>query len=89
VRNEQQLGTQGRLLVAVADPAGAVDSYGHKISYEINLADATTIADRTPPVELVPNPLDKNVYRAVSRTVAQKAIQQGLERVEFITYEEE
>jgi malic enzyme len=53
------------------------------------LAAATTIADQTPPDELVPNPLDKNVHQAVARAVAQKAIQQGLARAEFVSYVEE
>ncbi len=51
---------------------GAVDSYATRISHEMYLAAATAIADQTPPDELVPNPLDKNVHRAVARAVAQK-----------------
>jgi malic enzyme len=53
------------------------------------LAAASAIADLTPPDELVPNPLDKNVHRAVARKVAQTAIQQGLARAEFIPYVED
>jgi len=68
---------------------GAVDSYATRISHEMYLAAATTIADQTPPDELVPNPLDKNVHRAVARAVALKAIQQGLARAEFVPYAEE
>jgi malate dehydrogenase (oxaloacetate-decarboxylating) len=68
---------------------GAVDSYATRISHEMYLAAAITIADQTPPDELVPNPLDKNVHRAVARAVAQKAIQQGLARAEFVPYVEE
>ncbi len=68
---------------------GAVDSYATRISHEMYLAAALTIADQTPPDELVPNPLDKNVHRAVARAVAQKAIQQGLARAEFVPYVEE
>jgi len=68
---------------------GAVDSYATRISHEMYLAAATAIADQTPPDELVPNPLDKNVHRAVARAVAQKAIQQGLARAEFVPYVEE
>jgi malic enzyme len=41
------------------------------------LAAAFAIADHTPPDELVPNPLDKNVHRAVARAVAMKVMQQG------------
>jgi malate dehydrogenase (oxaloacetate-decarboxylating) len=68
---------------------GAVDSYATRISHEMYLAAAIAIADQTPPDELVPNPLDKNVHRAVARAVAQKAIQQGLARAEFVPYVEE
>jgi malate dehydrogenase (oxaloacetate-decarboxylating) len=68
---------------------GAVDSYATQISHEMYLAAATAIADQTPPDELVPNPLDKNLHRAVARAVAQKAIQQGLARAEFVSYVEE
>jgi malate dehydrogenase (oxaloacetate-decarboxylating) len=68
---------------------GAVDSYAMRISHEMYLAAAITIADQTPPDELVPNPLDKNVHRAVARAVAQKAIQQGLARTDFVPYVEE
>jgi malate dehydrogenase (oxaloacetate-decarboxylating) len=68
---------------------GAVDSYATCISHEMYLAAATAIADQTPHDELVPNPLDKNVHRAVARAVAQMAIQQGLARAEFVPYVEE
>lgn len=68
---------------------GAVDAYAYRISHEMYLAAAITIADQTPPDELVPNPLDKSVHRAVARAVAQKAIQQGLARAEFVPYVEE
>jgi malate dehydrogenase (oxaloacetate-decarboxylating) len=68
---------------------GAVDSYATRISDEMYLAAATAIADQTPADELVPNPLDKNVHRAVARAVAQTAIQQGLARAEFVPYVEE
>ena len=53
------------------------------------LAAAQTIADLTPPDELVPNPLDKKVHQAVARAVAQKAQDQGLARAEFVPYLEE
>ncbi len=68
---------------------GAVDSYATRISHEMYLAAAITIADQTPHDEMVPNPLDKNVHRAVARAVAQKAIQQGLASAEFVPYAEE
>jgi malate dehydrogenase (oxaloacetate-decarboxylating) len=68
---------------------GAVDSYATHISHEMYLAAATAIADQTPPDELVPNPLDKNVHKAVAQAVARKAIEQGIARAEFVPYVEE
>jgi malate dehydrogenase (oxaloacetate-decarboxylating) len=68
---------------------GVVDAYAKRISYEMYLAAAFAIAEQTPPDELVPNPLDKNVHQAVARAVAQKAFQQGLARAEFVPYAEE
>jgi malate dehydrogenase (oxaloacetate-decarboxylating) len=68
---------------------GVVDAYATRISYEMYLAAACAIAEQTPPDELVPNPLDKNVHQAVARAVAQKAFQQGLARAEFVPYAEE
>lgn len=68
---------------------GAVDTYAHRISHEMYLAAAETIANLTPPDELVPNPLDKEVHQAVTRAVARTAIRQGLARVCDIPYLEE
>ncbi len=68
---------------------GAIDSYATRITYEMYLAAVSAIVDQTPPDELVPNPLDKNVHHAVARAVAQKAIQQGVARVDFVPYVEE
>ena len=68
---------------------GAVDTYARRISHEMYLAAAETIANLTPPDELVPNPLDKEVHQAVASAVARTAIQQGLARVTDITYLEE
>lgn len=68
---------------------GAVDTYARSISHEMYLAAAETIAALTPPDELVPNPLDKQVHQAVTRAVARTAIQQGLARVTDIPYLEE
>jgi len=68
---------------------GAVDSYATHISHEMYLAAALAIADQTPHDELVPNPLDKNVHKAVAQAVAHKAIQQGIARAEFVPYVEE
>ncbi len=68
---------------------GAVDTYSRSISHEMYLAAAETIAALTPPDELVPNPLDKQVHQAVTRAVARMAIQQGLARVTDIPYLDE
>jgi malate dehydrogenase (oxaloacetate-decarboxylating) len=68
---------------------GAVDSYATCITHEMYLAAVSAIADQTPPDELVPNPLDKNVHIAVARAVALKAIQQGVARTDFVPYAEE
>jgi malate dehydrogenase (oxaloacetate-decarboxylating) len=68
---------------------GAIDSYATHISHEMYLAAAIAIADQTSQDELVPNPLDKNVHRAVAQAVARKAIQQGIARADFVPYAEE
>ncbi|GAB4486098.1 MAG: NAD(P)-dependent oxidoreductase [Anaerolineales bacterium] len=68
---------------------GAVDSNAPRITYEMLLAAAQTIADLTPPGELVPNPLDKQVHLAVARAVAQRAFDQGIARAEYVPYVEE
>jgi malate dehydrogenase (oxaloacetate-decarboxylating) len=68
---------------------GAVDSYATHISHEMYLAAAMTIAALTPQDELVPNPLDVKVHRAVARAVAKQAYDQGLARAEFIPYIED
>jgi malate dehydrogenase (oxaloacetate-decarboxylating) len=66
---------------------GAVDSYATHISHEMYLAAATLLI--RPYDELVPNPLDKNVHKAVAQAVAHKAIQQGIARAEYVHYVEE
>jgi malate dehydrogenase (oxaloacetate-decarboxylating) len=68
---------------------GAVDANAPCITHEMLVAAATTIADLTPPGDLVPNPLDKKVHQAVARAVAQKAIDQGIARAEYVPYVEE
>ena len=68
---------------------GAVDANAPIITHEMLLAAAQTIADMTPPGELVPNPLDKKVHLAVARAVAQKAIAQGIARADYVPYVEE
>lgn len=68
---------------------GAVDSWARRISTGMYLAAAQAIADMTPPDELVPNPLDKQVHRAVARAVAQRAIEEGLARTDEVPYLED
>ncbi len=68
---------------------GAVDTYVRQISHEMYVAAAEAIVAQTPPGELMPNPLDKKVHRAVARAVAMKAIEQGLARAEYVEYVEE
>jgi malate dehydrogenase (oxaloacetate-decarboxylating) len=68
---------------------GVVDTNAPRITHEMYLAAAQAIAQATPPDMLVPNPLDKNVHRAVARAVAQKAIEQGIARSEFVPYVED
>jgi malate dehydrogenase (oxaloacetate-decarboxylating) len=68
---------------------GAVDANASYISHEMYLAAADAIASLTPPDELVPNPLDRKVHRAVARAVASKAVEQGIARAEFVAYLED
>lgn len=68
---------------------GAVDAQAPRISREMYLAAAATIANLAPPGELVPNPLDREVHRAVARAVARKAFEQGLARADFVSYVED
>jgi malate dehydrogenase (oxaloacetate-decarboxylating) len=49
----------------------------HRISHEMYLAAAETIADMTPADELVPNPLDIKVHQAVARA-SQAGFRAGL-----------
>jgi malate dehydrogenase (oxaloacetate-decarboxylating) len=68
---------------------GAIDANVRQISPEMYIAAAEAIVAQTPPGELMPNPLDKQVHRAVARAVARKAIEQGLARAEYVEYVEE
>ncbi len=68
---------------------GAVDTYVRQISHEMYVAAAEAIVAQTPAGELMPNPLDKRVHRAVAHAVALKAIEQGLAREEYVEYVEE
>jgi malate dehydrogenase (oxaloacetate-decarboxylating) len=68
---------------------GAVDANAPRITHEMLVAAAHTIADMTPPGELVPSALDKAVHHAVARAVALTAIEQGIARAEYVPYVEE
>lgn len=68
---------------------GAVDSYAPRITHEMLVAAAQTIAKLTPAGELVPSPLDKTVHHAVARAVAETAIKQGIARADYVPYVEE
>lgn len=66
---------------------GAVDANASRITHEMLVAAAQTLADMTPSGELVPSPLDKEVHHAVARAVAMKAKEQGIAR-EYVPYAE-
>lgn len=68
---------------------GIVDSQASRITYEMYLAAAKTIAAMTLPGELVPSPLDKKVHHAVARAVAEMAFKQGIARAEYVPYVDE
>ncbi len=68
---------------------GVVDAHAPRITHEMLVAAAETIAAMTPPGELVPNPLDKKVHRAVARAVAEMAFKQGIARADYVPYVEE
>ncbi len=68
---------------------GAVDAHAPRITHEMLVAAAETIASMTPPGELVPSPLDKKVHRAVARAVAEMAFKQGIARTDYVPYVEE
>lgn len=59
---------------------GAVDARATQLTPEMFLAAARAIVDQTPDAELIPNPLDPNVHRAVAQAVAQAAIDQKVTR---------
>ena len=68
---------------------GAVDANAPRITHEMLVSAAETIAAMTPPGDLVPNPLDKAVHHAVARAVAEKAYEQGIARADYVPYVEE
>lgn len=68
---------------------GAVDSNSPRITHEMLIAAAQTIAELAPAGELVPSPLDKKLHLAVARAVAETAIRQGIARADYVPYVEE
>jgi malate dehydrogenase (oxaloacetate-decarboxylating) len=68
---------------------GAVDANAPRITHEMLVAAAETIAAMTPTGELVPSPLNKRVHQAVARAVAEKAYEQGIARADYVPYVEE
>jgi malate dehydrogenase (oxaloacetate-decarboxylating) len=68
---------------------GSADAQATRISREMYLAAAETLAELAPEGELVPNPLDKRVHMAVARSVARKAFEQGLAQADFVHYAED
>jgi malate dehydrogenase (oxaloacetate-decarboxylating) len=68
---------------------GAVDSRAPRITHEMLVAAVDVLVRETPSGELMPNPLDKKVHRAVARAVAEMAIRQGIARAEYVSYVEE
>ena len=67
---------------------GAVDSRAPRITDEMLIAAVDVLVRETPSGELMPNPLDKKVHRAVARAVAEAAIRQGIARAEYVPYVE-
>ena len=65
---------------------GAVDADVPRITHEMYLAAAETIASLAPEGELVPSPLDRKVHTAVARAVARVALETGLARADLLEY---
>ncbi len=63
----------------------ALDTRARRITREMYVAAARTIASLAGPNELVPNPLRRDVHRAVARAVALAAQDAGVARVETPT----
>ncbi len=65
---------------------GAVDANVPRITREMLIAAAEAIAAFAQPGEIVPNPLDKALHKAVARAVARTALAQGLNRDDLTGY---
>ncbi|HEX7364542.1 MAG TPA: malic enzyme-like NAD(P)-binding protein [Dehalococcoidia bacterium] len=57
---------------------GTLDAMANKLNYEMYKAGALAIVDTTDEGELVPNPLDAKVHRAVTHAVAKAAVDSGV-----------
>ncbi|MDX9992607.1 MAG: malic enzyme-like NAD(P)-binding protein [Anaerolineales bacterium] len=68
---------------------GAVDANAREITHEMLVAAAYAIAEKATGLDLVPDSLDKEVHKAVARAVAQKAIEQGVARADYVPYVED
>ena len=68
---------------------GVVDARAPRITDEMYLTAAHTIAASAPPDKLVPDPLDKALHRRVARAVARTAVEQGLARADMTGYFED
>jgi len=68
---------------------GAVDANAPRITHEMLIAAVDVLVRETPAGEMLPNPLDKKVHRAVARAVAETAMKQGIARAEFVPYVED
>lgn len=65
---------------------GAVDADAVRISREMYLAAARTIADSAGLGELMPDPLDKGLHQRVAEAVARTALEQDLARADLEGY---
>jgi malate dehydrogenase (oxaloacetate-decarboxylating) len=65
---------------------GAVDANVPRITREMLISAAEAIAAFAKPGEIVPDPLDKALHRAVARAVARVALAQGLNRDDLTGY---
>ena len=65
---------------------GAVDADVPRITREMLIAAARTIAAAAPKGEIVPDPLDKALHKKVAQTVARVAIEQKLNRDDLTGY---
>lgn len=63
---------------------GAVDVDAPRITPEMYLAASQALFAARTDGEFMPNPLDKTVHRAVARAVALKAVEQGINRAEYV-----